>query len=81
MDLDSIKNLAECHDLTRHILGKPFVWKKIVRRLFPEDVKIRLDLVWSPMHLEDGAYLADDHSKARDLADILCLIKVPSGFS
>ena len=79
LDLDSIKNLAECHDLTRHILGKPFVWKKIVRRLFPEDVKIRLDLVWSPMPLEDDAHLAEDRPKARLLADILCLAKSSPG--
>ena len=77
LDLDSIKHLAESHDTYLASL----LWKKIVRRLFPEDEKIRLDLVWSPMPLEDGARLAEDRPKARLLADILCLIKGPRGFS
>ena len=75
LDLDSIKHLAENHELTCHILGKPFVWKKLIKRPFPEDVEIRLDLKESLMPLEDDAHLANDRPKARLLAEILGLIK------
>ena len=79
LDLESIKHLAKSHELTRHILGKDFVWKNLIKRHFPEDVKIRLDLEWSPMLLEDDAHLANDRPKARHLAEILGLIKSSKG--
>ena len=49
--------IPDSHKLTRHILGKSFVWKKLIKRPFPEDVKIRLDVKSSPMPLEDDAHL------------------------
>ena len=79
LGLESIKHLAEVHKLTRHILGKAFVWKRLIKRTFPEDVKIRLDLEWSPMLLEDDAHLANDLPRARLLAHILGLIKSSKG--
>ena len=79
LDLESIKHLTKSHELTRHILGKDFVWKNLIKRHFPEDVKIRLDLEWSPMLLEGDAHLANDRPKARHLAEILGLIKSSKG--
>ena len=37
LDLDSIKQLAKHHVLTKEILGKEVVWQKILKRAMPLD--------------------------------------------
>ena len=37
LDLDSIKQLARHHVLTKEILGKEVVWQKILKRAMPLD--------------------------------------------
>ena len=42
LDLESIKQLAKSHKLTRQILGKNLVWNQLIRRIFSEDLHINL---------------------------------------
>ena len=83
LDLDSIKNLAEFHELTQKIIGKAFVWKKLITRAFPENEKFNLSVGMMPLkdyaHFKDYAHLASDRRKAKVLAEILCLIKASPG--
>ena len=73
LDLDFIKQLAESHELTRKILQKPFVWKKLIKRAFSE--KIKVCLCYTPVPSEDYELLASDRPKAKILAEILHLLQ------
>ena len=41
LDLAYIKKLAEAHLLTREILGKTYVWGKLVEKIFPMNPQIQ----------------------------------------
>ena len=73
LDLDSIKRLAESHELTRKILEKPLVWKKLIKRVFSENIKFCL--CYTPVPSEDYELLASDRPKAKILAEILHLLQ------
>ena len=38
LNVDSIADLAESHDLTLEILGKKLTWNKLSKRIYPLDV-------------------------------------------
>ena len=44
LDLKPIKQLAVAHKLTRQILGKAFIWNKLIKRIFPRDHNIDVRL-------------------------------------
>ena len=63
LDLTSIKQLAESHKVTRHILGNAFAWKKLIKRMFPED---EITHNWSQFisGIDETSVLASERAKA-----------------
>ena len=80
LDLTSTKLLAESHKLTRQMLRKAFIWKKLIQRKLPTEEKInfRSDIFSLPLPLEDDPLLESKRQKAKILSEILALIKVDS---
>ena len=78
LDLSSTKHLAELHKLTRQMLRKAFIWKKLIQRTLPRQEKINFhcDIFGLPLPFEDDPLLESERQKAKILADILTLIKV-----
>ena len=72
LDLATTKELAECHRLTRQILGSAFVWKKLIKKTLPGDGNIDVDPEYLPK--EDDPHLASVRPKAKLLSQILNLI-------
>ena len=72
LDLAATKELAECHRLTRQILGSAFVWKKLIKKTLPGDGHIDVDPESLPK--EDDPHLASVRPKAKLLSQILNLI-------
>ena len=67
LDLESIKQMAASHKLTRKILGKTFMWKQLIKRIFPRDHNIDPMDSSFPQHYED---LASDKAKVKILTEI-----------
>ena len=80
LDLSSTKLLAEFHKLTRQMLRKAFIWKKLIQRTLPtqEEINFHCDIFGLPLPFEDDPLLESERQKAKILADILTLIKVGS---
>ena len=78
LDLTSTKMLAESHKLTRQMLRKAFIWRKLIQRMLPTEEKINFcsDIFGMPLPFEDDPSLESESQKARTLAEILTLIKV-----
>ena len=82
LDLASIKHLAGFHQLTRNILKKAFIWKKLVKRTFPEDEDVDPDdyITWMiPGYWQDDATLSSEKLKTGLLAGILSLTQDSPG--
>ena len=77
LDLTSTKLLAESHKLTRQMLRKAFIWKKLIQRMLPREEKINFpcDIFGMPLPFEDDPLLESERRKAKILAEILTLIK------
>ena len=77
LDLTSTKLLAESHKLTRQMLRKAFIWKKLIQRMLPREEKINFpcDIFGMPLPFEDDPLLESERQKAKILAEILTLIK------
>ena len=80
LDLESIKQLAKSHKLTRQILGKNFVWNQLIKRIFSKDLNINLEVFDPDISLEDledfpqhYADLESEKAKVGLLTEILSL--------
>ena len=67
LDLESIKQLAKSHKLTRQILGKSFIWNQLIKRIFLKDHNIDPQCI----PVEGDAVLASEIQKL--LSEILSL--------
>ena len=67
LDLESIKQLAKSHKLTRQILGKSFIWNQLIKRIFLKDHNIDPQCI----PVEGDAVLASEIQKL--LSEILRL--------
>ena len=77
LDLNSTKQLAESHKLTRKILKKDLSWNKLLQRFLPGEERIDFlvdQSFGSPFPFQDDPLLASERKKARILAGILTLI-------
>ena len=77
LDLTSTKMLAKAHKLTRLILKRAFAWHKLVRRVMPENEKSELcsDVFGLPLSFENDPVLASERQLAKDLVELLRLVK------
>ena len=67
LDLESVKQLAKSHKLTRQILGKSFIWNQLIKRIFLKDHNIDPQCI----PVEGDAVLASEIQKL--LSEILRL--------
>ena len=73
LDMASIKELAEVHQLTRKILASSFFWNNLVRKTFPEGANIEVDHEHLPS--EDDPHSALVKPKVKLLSQIMNVIE------
>ena len=81
LDLNSTKQLVVSHKLTRQMLRKAFIWRKLVQRMLPtteEKINFCCDIFGMPFSFEDDPLLESERQKAKILAETLTLVKVDS---
>ena len=81
LDITSTKLLAESHKLTRQMLKKAFIWKKLIQRVLPRGEKANFwcDIFVLPLPFEKDPLLESERQKTHIVAETLTLVKGGSG--
>ena len=71
LDLDSIRELAKAHKLTRQILGRALIWNQLINSRILHREEITHQLAWLSQFPQHSEILPSESTKVGTLAEIL----------